>query len=139
MNTTTQEKKQCATTTFEEIAEILATTQFTELLSEDMKLLYDDMKARIPYGLRAIGVTAIYDVLDTRLPTVFFTVCSLKWNSPTLKHLDSIRPLLFPISSLNEELRKEMESIDPIAEQEKLIEFYLKNHIDYHICYYLLY
>ena len=132
MNTTTQEKTTVRdyNKDWEEYAKLLA-TKLKVILSDDMQLLYDDMKARIPYGLRAIGVTAIYDVLGTNLPSVLFTVCSLKWNSPTTKHLDSLRPFLFPISSLNEELRKEMESIDPIAEQEKLIEFYLKNHIDY--------
>ena len=132
MNTTTQEKTTVRdySKDWEEYAKLLA-TQLKVILSDDMQLLYDDMKARIPYGLRAIGVTAIYDVLDTNLPSVLFTVCSLKWNSPTTKDVHSLRPFLFPISSLNEELRKEMESIDPIAEQEKLIEFYLKNHIDY--------
>lgn len=103
------------------------------ILSEDMQLLFNDIQARIPYGVLVTVRTAVYEVLDAESP--WLTVCSLRWNSPQLRDVCTVKPYLFPMSSITEEQKEEIKfdtSSESIEDWTKrLIVFYLKHHIDY--------
>ena len=121
---------------------------------EEKELLLKDLCARLPYGVFCEGITKDLDIdtdsyYDNKVKGVLSDIQHYKCDYATLGlmsdcELETIRPYLFPLSSMSETLKDEL--ADELIELEiKVlgdeiphsvvatfeIDFYHKHHIDY--------
>ena len=80
-----------------------------ELLNTfDKELLLKDLCARLPYGVKVNGVFLTYDK-DKEI--ILYKECVRELNYSHLSRYWTLKPYLFPLSSMTEEQRKEMQEI----------------------------
>ena len=123
------------------------------MTQEDKELLLKDLCTRLPYGVKAYMKK--WSKLDQKYYEGVYTIESVH---PSLNDIYGstengsvevilgysdydIKPYLFPMSSMTDEQKKELSSLDPFKTDEvktlgdwaiRLVEFYNKHHLDYH-------
>ena len=129
------------------------------MTQEDKDLLLKDLCGRLPYGVKAkFGnskptiITSIEkdeDIFDDEdiIDIVRWRVDSEDEFGGMSTHIESVKPYLFPLSSMTKEQKQEYDSIIyhnvelhlehyfeviDVNDFEDLQEFYLKYHLDYH-------
>ena len=100
------------------------------MTQEDKDLLLKDLCARLPYEVKIqvndkIETVEGINILDNIVEFGTYMACDI----------DEVKPYLFPMSSITEEQKKEIE-FDVSSEcfgdwAKRLIDFYNKHHIDY--------
>ena len=110
------------------------------MTQEDKDLLYRDLCARIPYGVKCVfGVDdAIYEICGIN-PTCCgaseIQATHIKSSINGDFTLNSLKPYLFPLSSMTEEQEKECQQIKHSYyfddDSFVLFDWYNKNHFDY--------
>ena len=106
------------------------------MTQNEKDLLYKDLCARLPYGVR-IHTYCLFDQ-DSVDPLYSLRECNGKIKINDLYYIGEIKPYLFPMSSMSEELREEHKdlldnqySFDANGNVFTLHDFYCKYHIDY--------
>lgn len=106
------------------------------MTQNEKNLLYKDLCARLPYGVR-IHTYCLFDQ-DSVDPLYSLRECNGKIKINDLYYIEEIKPYLFPMSSMSEELREEHKdlldnqySFDANGNVFTLQDFYCKYHIDY--------
>lgn len=98
---------------------------------EDKELLIKDLSARLPYGVKASYYGAeeeceTWDEIEGI--TIDGYVDIGQYSLP----IESIKPYLFPLSSMTEEQKKDMiKSSVGIGSDKNVFDWYNKNHFDY--------
>ena len=113
------------------------------MTQEDKELLLKDLCARLPYGVK-IEITHWRNRDKGMIDSKIFLPLDINKASVLIKPTSDIRPYLFPLSSMTDEQKKELEDTlikmnlkalsdeinsEDIAAYE--IDFYNKHHIDY--------
>ena len=108
------------------------------MTQNEKDLLYKDLCARLPYYVRVNYKESVYDVLG--ITNGRLVLCK-PFNSHGLEYsplVEEVKPYLFPMSSMSEELREEHKdlldnqySFDANGNVFTLHDFYCKYHIDY--------
>ena len=115
------------------------------MTQEDKKLLMKDLSARVSYGVKYMKYSWGYG-LDQEIPEVEVLECVDK--NGYISHIkvykiDDIKPYLFPLSSMTNELKEEFDQllelelkaindeIDHIQATEFEVDFYNKHHLDW--------
>ena len=107
-----------------------------ELLNTfDKKLLLKDLCARLPYGVKVNGVFLTYDKDKDK---ILYKECVKELNYSHLSRYWTLKPYLFPLSSMAEEqskvyheLIRGMFGTSALINFEVLIDFFNSNHLDY--------
>lgn len=114
------------------------------MTSEDKELLFKDLCARLPYGINCEYQGKVHGIVGFNHGKV--TIYEHFQSEPKFPFIEEVKPYLFPLSSINEEQKKEYCSLvwfnglsrgwnsdDAIILDEvpMLTNFYHKNHIDY--------
>ena len=84
------------------------------MTQEDKELLLKDLCARVPYGVKYVRYSWNYDT-DQELPVIETLECADKdgyINHIRVYTVDDIKPYLFPLSSMNEEQKRELRQMD---------------------------
>ena len=80
-----------------------------ELLNTfDKELLLKDLCARLPYGVKVNGLFLTYDKDKDK---ILYKECVKELNYSHLSRYWTLKPYLFPLSSMTEEQRQELESL----------------------------
>ena len=109
-----------------------------ELLNTfDKELLLKDLCARLPYGVKVNGVFLIYDKDKDK---ILYKECVKKLDYNYLSRYWTLKPYLFPISSITEEQKEEYVSLQQKViyngqglvnlDVMKYIDWCYKHHID---------
>lgn len=104
---------------------------FLIMTQENKELLFKDLCARLPYGVKVqfshiITSPAILKGIDKDLIECDIAVCEL----------EDVKPYLFPLSSMTEEQKEEFDKLYTydaliVEPQWELIDFCNKHHLDY--------
>ena len=77
-----------------------------ELLNTfDKELLLKDLCARLPYGVKVNGVFLNYNKDNGK---ILYEKCDKEFNYEHLNRYETLKPYLFPLSSMTEEQKKEI-------------------------------
>ena len=77
-----------------------------ELLNTfDKELLIKDLSSRLPYGVKVNGVFLAYDKDKDK---ILYKECVKKLDYDHLNRYETLKPYLFPLSSMTEEQKKEI-------------------------------
>lgn len=111
----------------------------------DKDLLLKDLCARLPHGVKYMRYSWDYDT-DQELPVIETLECVDKdgyINHRRVYTVDDIKPYLFPLSSMTEEQKKELDNLveesvfqiihseDGNPQPQIPMDWYNKNHFDY--------
>ena len=107
-----------------------------ELLNTfDKELLLKDLCARLPYGVKVNGVFLNYNKDKGK---ILYEECDKEFNYEHLNRYETLKPYLFPLSSMTEEqskvyheLIKGMFGTSALINFEVLTDFFNSNHLDY--------
>ena len=114
------------------------------MTQNEKDILFKDLCARLPYGVKCEVYNCI-GVLD-EVTTLYGVGVTYSNGQDTTCRIDECKPYLFPLSSMNEEQRKEYDkiiyhSVELHCERyydvidvdycDELQDFYHKNHFDY--------
>ena len=117
------------------------------MTQENKELLIRDLCARVPYGVKYMRYSWNYDI-DQELPVIETLECVDKdgyINHRRVYTVGDIKPYLFPLSSMTDEQKKELQELhfDYISDEifndiefvyhydcVHLIEWLIKNHFD---------
>ena len=107
-----------------------------ELLNTfDKELLLKDLCARLPYGVKVSGVFLTYDKDKEK---ILYKECVKELNYSHLSRYWTLKPYLFPLTSMTEEqskvyheLIKGMFGTSALINFEVLTDFFNLNHLDY--------
>ena len=106
---------------------------------EDKELLFKDLCARVPYGVKYMKYSWGYG-LDQEIPEVEVLECVDKngyISNTKVYTVEDIKPYLFPLSSMTEEQKEELQSLiiqDAFGTPDNTYtpqDFYCKYHLDY--------
>ena len=75
------------------------------MTQEDKELLLKDLCARLPYGVKVNGVFLNYNKDNGK---ILYEKCDKEFNYEHLNHYETLKPYLFPLSSMTEEQKKEI-------------------------------
>ena len=75
------------------------------MTQEDKSLLLKDLCARLPYGVKVNGVFLNYNKDKGK---ILYERCDKKFNYEHLDRYETLKPYLFPLSSMTEEQKKEI-------------------------------
>ena len=75
---------------------------------EEKDLLLKDLCARLPYGVKVNGVFLNYNKDNGK---ILYEECDKEFNYEHLNRYETLKPYLFPLSSMTEEQRQELESL----------------------------
>ena len=75
---------------------------------EEKDLLLKDLCARLPYGVKVNGVFLNYNKDKGK---ILYEECDKEFNYEHLNRYKTLKPYLFPLSSMTEEQRQELESL----------------------------
>ena len=99
------------------------------------KLLIKDLSSRLPYGVKVNGVFLTYDKDKDK---ILYKECVKELNYSHLSRYWTLKPYLFPLSSMAEEqskvyheLIRGMFGTSALINFEVLIDFFNSNHLDY--------
>ena len=107
-------------------------------MTQDKELLLKDLCARLPYEVKVL-----YDNQVEKLQYIepmYNEVRLLNYIMNYTVDIEEVKPYLFPLSSMTEEQKEEMNSFDPFQTAETktlgqwafhLVDFYNKHHFDY--------
>ncbi len=106
------------------------------MTQEQKDLLLKDLCARLPYGVKVNVKGAVYDNRSCRLTDIHHGLDTYIGVPDGMQyHIETIKPYLFPLSSMTEEQIKEWNILAPhfafTLESIKIFAFYHQNHIDY--------
>ena len=94
------------------------------------ELLIKDLSSRLPYGVKVNGVFLIYDKDKDK---ILYKECVKELNYEHLNRYETLKPYLFPLSSMTEEQEKEWRytlSSDYNITYDT-VDWLNKNHFDY--------
>lgn len=115
------------------------------MTKEEKALLIKDLSCRLPYGVKVhakytdLGETVELDGIVKMIDTDGFVGIEVMYDTSSsyiCVDIDNVKPYLFPLSSMTEEQKKELQSIiiqqafgrdNTFTEQD----FYCKYHLDY--------
>ena len=99
------------------------------------KLLIKDLSSRLPYGVKVNGVFLTYDKDKDK---ILYKECVKELNYSHLSRYWTLKPYLFPLSSMAEEqskvyheLIRGMFGTSALINFEVLTDFFNSNHLDY--------
>ena len=102
---------------------------------KEKDLLLRDLCARLPYGVKVSGVFLTYDKDKEK---ILYKECVKELNYSHLSRYWTLKPYLFPLSSMTEkqskvyhELIKGMFGTSALINFEVLTDFFNSNHLDY--------
>ena len=103
------------------------------MTQEDKELLLKDLCARLPFGIKVLYDTQIFEV---QYIEPMYEEIKLLDNERYTLSIDEVKPYLFPLSSMTEEQIKEFNSITQkcstyIGKSILLTDFCNKHHIDW--------
>ena len=100
------------------------------MAQKDRELLINDLCARLPFGIKVLYDTQIFEV--QYIEPMYEEIKLLDNENYTLS-IDEVKPYLFPLSSMTEKQKTELDSIKAkgIDAFEELEEFYYKNYLDF--------
>jgi hypothetical protein len=101
------------------------------ITQEDRDLLINDLCARLPFGIKVLYDTQIFEV---QYIEPMYEEIKLLDNERYTLSIDEVKPYLFPLSSMTEEHQREEYYICKeyiIGYESNLIDFYNKYHYDY--------
>lgn len=75
------------------------------MTQEDKELLLKDLCARLPYGVKVNGVFLNYNKDNGK---ILYEKCDKEFNYEYLNRYETLKPYLFPLSSMTEEQKKEI-------------------------------
>ena len=75
------------------------------MTQEDKELLLKDLCARLPYGVKVNGVFLNYNKDNGK---ILYEKCDKEFNYEHLNRYETLKPYLFPLSSMTEEQKKEI-------------------------------
>ena len=75
------------------------------MTQEDKALLLKDLCARLPYGVKVNGVFLNYNKDKGKIS---YEECDKEFNYEHLNRYETLKPYLFPLSSMTEEQKKEI-------------------------------
>ena len=75
------------------------------MTQEDKELLLKDLCARLPYGVKVNGVFLNYNKDNGK---ILYEKCDKEFNYEHLNRYETLKPYLFPLSSITEEQKKEI-------------------------------
>ena len=106
------------------------------MTQEQKDLLLKDLCARLPYGVKVNVKGIVYDNRSCRLTDIHHGLDTyIGVHDGMQYHIESIKPYLFPLSSMTEEQIKKWNILAPhfafTLEAIKIFAFYHQNHIDY--------
>ena len=78
------------------------------MTQEDKSLLLKDLCARLPYRVKVRGVFLNYNKDEDK---ILYEECDKEFNYEHLSRYETLKPYLFPLSSMTEEQRQELESL----------------------------
>ena len=78
------------------------------MTQEDKSLLLKDLCARLPYGVKVNGVFLNYNKDKGK---ILYEECDKEFNYEHLSRYETLKPYLFPLSSMTKEQAKEMQEI----------------------------
>lgn len=107
------------------------------MTQEEKDLLLKDLCARLPYGIKVSCIDDFnhdwynLELVDIKDSEAYISTCE-PYYSNKYTNIESIRPYLFPISSMTEELKEDMiKSSVGIGSDKNVFDWYNKNHFDY--------
>ena len=109
------------------------------MTEKEKDLLFKDLCARVPYGVKYMKYSWGYG-LDQEIPEVEVLECVDKngyISNTKVYTVEDIKPYLFPLSSMTEEQKEELQSLiiqDAFGTPDNtytLQDFYCKYHLDY--------
>ena len=105
------------------------------MTQEDKSLLLKDLCARLPYGVKVNGVFLNYNKDRGK---ILYEECDKEFNYEHLNRYETLKPYLFPLSSMTEEqskvyheLIKGMFGTSALINFEVLTDFFNSNHLDF--------
>ncbi len=105
------------------------------MTQEDKSLLLKDLCGRLPYGVKVNGVFLNYNKDKGK---ILYEECDKEFNYEHLNRYETLKPYLFPLSSMTEEqskvyheLIKGMFGTSALINFEVLTDFFNSNHLDY--------
>ena len=105
------------------------------MTQEDKSLLLKDLCARLPYGVKVNGVFLNYNKDKDK---ILYEECVKELDYSHLNRYETLKPYLFPLSSMTEEqskvyheLIKGMFGTSALINFEVLTDFFNSNHLDY--------
>ena len=75
------------------------------MTQEDKELLLKDLCGRLPYGVKVNGVFLNYNKDNGK---ILYEKCDKEFNYEHLNRYETLKPYLFPLSSMTEEHKKEI-------------------------------
>ena len=75
------------------------------MTQEDKELLLKDLCGRLPYGVKVNGVFLNYNKDNGK---ILYEKCDKEFNYEHLNRYETLKPYLFPLSSMTEEQKKEI-------------------------------
>ena len=106
------------------------------MAQEDRELLINDLCARLPFGVKVLYDTQIFEV--QYIEPMYEEIKLLDNENYTLS-IDEVKPYLFPLSSMTEEQTEELIKLINTGQNDNnefmrslcRIDFYHKHHLDY--------
>ena len=107
------------------------------MVQEDKALLLKDLCARLPYGVKVNGVFLNYNKDNGK---ILYERCDKEFNYEHLNRYETLKPYLFPLSSMTEEQKEEYVELQQRViyngqslvnlDVMKYVDWCYKNHID---------